>query len=194
MVHSCTSAFRSAIGPGAIMLDHLGRRRWRRSTGSARGWRPCSARRGSRRRTDRRRRSCRPPAPTGAAGIAMRLAILDARVAPCGAAGDDQRRHLGCELVERLVEIGAPVSCSASSSLANSKSTPPLSIISREAFLAPGDAHAFAQGEGDLAARGVGDLDRLHHRRARLVRAPTDSLRGTGSRPRRSDRDRALPR
>ncbi len=40
----------------------------------------------------------------------------------------------------------------------------------RERLLALGDADAFAERETDFPARGVGNLDCLHHGRARLAR------------------------
>ena len=77
------------------------------AAGSARATRPCRPR-GSRRRTGRRRRSCRRPWPNGAAGTATRSPALD-RERAVRAAGDDQRRHLAAKSASAASRSARPV-------------------------------------------------------------------------------------
>ena len=172
------------------MLDHFGRGD-RAGPQAALQARALAARgRGSRRRTGRPRRSCRPLRSTGAAGIEIRSPFSIA-IAPSGPLVTTSVGTLMLSSVERTLEVGPAGQLQRLILIGEQQVDPAAVDHPPEAFLAPGDAHAFAQGEGDLAARRMGDLDRLHHRRARLVRARTNSLRGTGSRPRRSARGRA---
>ena len=150
-VHSRTKVLEVGLGPRAEMRDDFG--------GGDRAGRRHLRKSWPRQRAARKPAANRSPAPV------VSTTLLDrgrrdfdparrprAPSAPCGAAGDDQGRHLGGQLVERARRgRGAPVSCIASSSLANSRSIAAAVDHLREAFAAPGDADAFRQSEGDLA-------------------------------------------
>ena len=98
------------------------------------------------------------------------LAILD-RDRAFRALGHDQGRHLDAELGERALEVGAAGQLQRLILVGEEQVDAAAVDHPAKAFLAPGDAHAFAQREGDPAPGRMGDVDRLHHRRARLVRA-----------------------
>ena len=99
-----------------------------------------------------------------------------------GAARDDQRVDLGGKLGQRAVGIGAPGQLEHFVLIGEQQVDPAAVDHRGKAFAAPGDAHAFAQREGDLAPRGMGDLDRLAASPRAAFRGPTNSLRDRGSR------------
>ena len=154
------------------MGDHLGRGDRADAQATPRGSGPAPGRPGSRPRTDRRRRSCRPR-PSRSGRSAPRPA---ARRSTASAPSEPQVTTISGTL-SWIAAIAASRSATSASSLisfslANSRSIAPRLEHRHHLGAVRRDAGDVGQGEGDLAPRLVGDRHRLLHRRARPRRAP----------------------